>query len=53
VICFSFLYIRLFSSHDSGHEFSRLTRVVFMLFLIDFSISIISFNIRFIGDCAS
>jgi len=54
MIYFGLLSMWLFSSHDSNHVFDRLTRAYsnyfFLLFLIDFSILITSFNIRFIED---
>jgi len=54
MIYFNLFSMRLLSSHDAGHEFDELTQVdsscFCVFFVIDFSISITSFNIRFIEN---
>ena len=53
MICFGLLFMRLFTSHDSGHEFRELTQIdsshLFVSFFIDFSISIPSFQLCLLG----
>jgi len=53
MICFNLFFKRLSPSHNTGHEFDELILVnssYFRVFLIDFSISITFFNIRFIEN---